>query len=216
MKKMLEAEIWTIIRSDQGNAVLLRLLGSDISVPIFIGPLESQSILIGLGGVSFPRPLTHDLLLNIVHRMEIGLVRAEISDIKDNTFIARLYFEGRQYTPAHPLVLDSRPSDALALALRCKCPVFVAEKVAAHAGVPVDIFINTPGEDPAFPLEAVSDEEPEVSEKSLRRLALQVELETAVANEEYERAAEIRDTLTLLDNETGSFPSSLSENRPKI
>jgi hypothetical protein len=147
--------------------------------------------------------------------MGVELVRAVIYDIKDSTFIARLYFEGNRYSPGSPLVLDSRPSDALALALRCKCPVFVAEKVAINTGVPVDVF-STAGEIPSFPLEAASEEEPEIPEKSLRRLTLQVELEAAVANEEYERAAEIRDTLIMLDNESGPDPSSFGEDRPKM
>jgi bifunctional DNase/RNase len=199
MQKMLEVEIWTIIRTDQGNAVLLRPLGSEISVPIFIGPLESQSLLIGFSGVSFSRPLTHDLLLHIIYRMGIKLVRTEIYDIKENTFLAHLYLEGNQYPPENPLILDSRPSDALALALRCKCPVFMAGKVVADVGVPTDTFINTPGEDLIFSPEPDFEEEPEISEKNLRRLALQAELETAVANEEYERAAEIRDAIILLE-----------------
>ncbi|MDR3166590.1 MAG: bifunctional nuclease family protein [Treponema sp.] len=209
MQKMLEVEIWTIIRTDQGNAVLLRPLGSDISVPIFVGPLESQSILIGLSGMSFPRPLTHDLLLHVINRVGINLVRTEIYDIKENTFLARLYLEGNRYPPENPLVLDSRPSDAIALALRCKCPVFVAGKVVTNVGVPVDMFINTSGEDSPFPPGTTSDsvKEPEISEKKLRRLILQAELDTAVANEEYERAAEIRDALSLLDSQTGPFPA---------
>ncbi|MDR2629338.1 MAG: bifunctional nuclease family protein [Spirochaetaceae bacterium] len=203
MRKMREVEIWTIMKTDQGNAVLLRPLGSDISVPIFIGPLESQAILIGLGGLVFPRPLTHDLLLDIIHRVGLELIRAEVHDIKENTFLARLFFAGNQYPPDKPLILDSRPSDALALALRCKCPMFVSERVVIKAGVPTDIFINAPGEDPAFPPEAGFDKKPEFFEKNRRRLALQTELEDAVANEEYERAAKIRDALILLDRDTG-------------
>ncbi|MFP3090585.1 bifunctional nuclease family protein [Treponema sp. TIM-1] len=200
MQKMTEVEIWTIIRTDQGNAVLLRPLGSDISVPIFIGPLESQAILIGLGGMTFPRPLTHDLLLDLMHRVGLRLIRTEIYDIKENVFLARLYLD-RDH-PGNPLILDSRPSDAIALALRCKCPILVSKKVVTAAGVPADIFINAPGENPAFPSEARFEERSEISEKSLRRLALQTELEGAVANEEYERAAKLRDALILLDNET--------------
>jgi bifunctional DNase/RNase len=202
MKKMLEVEIWTIIRTTQGNAVLLRPLSSEISVPIFIGPTESQAILIGLGGVSFPRPLTHDLLIDLVHRVGLELLRIEIYDIKDNTFLARLYLEGNQYPPGSPLILDSRPSDALALALRCKCPMFVSGKVVTMVGVPVDVFINAPGEDPAFPSETAIEEKSEISEKTLRRLTLQTELESAVASEDYERAAKIRDALILLDSYT--------------
>jgi bifunctional DNase/RNase len=199
MQKMIVVEIWTIIKTDQGNAVLLRPLGSDISVPIFIGPLESQAILIGLGGMTFPRPLTHDLILDLIHRVGFSLIHTEIYDIKDNVFLARLYLD--RDPPGSPLILDSRPSDAIALALRCKCPILVSKKVLVSTGVPVDVFINAPGEDPAFPSEAHLEERSEMREKSLRRLALQTELEGAVASEEYERAAKIRDALVLLDSE---------------
>ncbi|MDR2759501.1 MAG: bifunctional nuclease family protein [Spirochaetaceae bacterium] len=202
MQKMIEVEIWTIIRTEQGNAVLLRPLQSELSVPIFIGISESQAILIGLGGMSFPRPLTHDLLIDLIHRVGLKLIRTEVYDIKDNTFLARLHLNGGGYPPDSPLILDSRPSDAIALALRCKCPIFVAQKVVTIAGVPVDIFINAPGENPAFPSEGKFEERSESSEKNLRRLALQTELEGAVANEEYERAAKLRDALILLDNDT--------------
>jgi bifunctional DNase/RNase len=199
MQKMLEIEIWTIIRTEHGNAVLLRPLGSDVAVPAFISPSEAQSILIGFNGMSLARPLTHDLILHIFHRMEIKLVRTEIYDLKENTFLARLYLEGSRYPPESPLILDSRPSDAIALALRCKCPVFVSGKVAADVGVSVDYFINTSGEDTVFSPKTFSGEGPEISEKNFQRLTLQAELETAVANEEYERAAKIRDALILLD-----------------
>ncbi|MDR1108158.1 MAG: bifunctional nuclease family protein [Spirochaetaceae bacterium] len=203
MDKMLDAEIWTILQTAQGNAVLLRPVGSDVSVPIFVGPQESKSIIIGLSGMTFPRPLTHDLLLSIIHRMEIELIRAEIYDIKDTVFLARLYFAGNRFTQDNPLILDSRPSDALALALalalRCNCPVFVSGKVVAEAGLPTDVFMTDPGGELVFPGEAGSKGEPEVLEKDRRRRALLAELEAAVANEEYERAAEIRDALSLLD-----------------
>ena len=62
---LVEAEIWTIARTDQGNAVLVRPIGSESAVPIFIGQLEAQSILIGLGNVPMPRPLTHDLFITL-------------------------------------------------------------------------------------------------------------------------------------------------------
>jgi bifunctional DNase/RNase len=62
---LVEAEIWTIARTEQGNAVLIRPIGSESAVPIFMGQLEAQSILIGLGSVPMPRPLTHDLFIKI-------------------------------------------------------------------------------------------------------------------------------------------------------
>ena len=95
MNTLVKAEIWTIARTDQGNAVLVRPIGAEIAVPIFIGQLETQSILIGFGDVAVPRPLTHDLMLSVVRRMGSELLRIEINDLKDGTFFARLVQIGR-------------------------------------------------------------------------------------------------------------------------
>jgi bifunctional DNase/RNase len=190
---MLKAEIWTIARTDQGNAVLLRPLGSDISVPIFIGPLETQYILIG-GDTPVKRPLTPDLFLSLVKRVGLELKRVEIHDIRDNTFHARLVLLGGEYTGRQPLILDARPSDAFALAVRKKCPIYVSGKVVEQTGIPVDMVIEEV-EEAAHSI----DDKRAVTEESKRRGLLE-ELEKAVAAEEYERAAEIRDILLLLNS----------------
>ncbi|MDR2020250.1 MAG: bifunctional nuclease family protein [Treponema sp.] len=199
--KMIEAEIWTIVRTDQGNAALLRPLGSDISAPIFIGQSEAQAILMGLGEVAVLRPLTHDLLLDVIRRLGFDLFRAEVHDLRDGVFYARLFLSGGNYTAGDPLVLDARPSDAIALAVRCKCPVFVSEKVMEEAGVSIDLIIGEVSETGRFPggLNAGASG-PEFKAQSRRKI-LQAKLEVAVEAEEYERAAEFRDILTILDRE---------------
>src|SRR5208283_451858 len=85
-----EAEVWTVAQTDQGNVVLVRPKGSDLAVPIFIGQLETQSILIGMGGVEVPRPLTHDLLLSMVSALSAEMARIEIHDLREGTFYARI------------------------------------------------------------------------------------------------------------------------------
>jgi bifunctional DNase/RNase len=190
---MQEAEIWGIAKSGEGSMVFLRPLNSDYAVPIFIGQMEAQSILIGYGGVSIPRPLTADLLLNVVRSTGLVLLKVEVNELRDNTFFARLIFssiEGGNYTAEKPLIVDARPSDAFALAVRSKCPIYVDETVIDQAGI------------------LTEDIESEPKEQSLakRREALKIQLEDAVAAEEYETAAEIRDMLTLLDQEEGDFP----------
>src|SRR5512137_854689 len=67
---LVPAEVWTVAKAEQGNAVLVRPLGLDVAVPIFIAPLEAQSIMIGLGSVKMPRPLTHDLFLTTLENLE--------------------------------------------------------------------------------------------------------------------------------------------------
>jgi bifunctional DNase/RNase len=196
---MLKSEIWTIVRTGLSMAVLLRPLGYQVSVPIFIGQLEAQSILAGFGRAALSRQksFTHDLMAELIRRAGFELVRAEIYDIKNSAFLARLFFHGSLYTGEKktgekPLVFDSRPSDAVALAIRCKCPIFIAQKIVSDMGVPEEFFLGITEE--AVPL-------PTESSVNSRRMALQAELEDAVAQEEYERAAEIRDMLILMDKE---------------
>ncbi|RKX74965.1 MAG: hypothetical protein DRP87_15690, partial [Spirochaetes bacterium] len=122
---LVEAEVWTVARTDQGNAVLIRPVGGDVAVPIFIGQLEAQSILIGMGNVPMPRPLTHDLFLSVLERMGITIERVEITELKEGTFYAQLILNRNGET----VVIDSRPSDSIALAVRDKCPIYISEAV---------------------------------------------------------------------------------------
>ncbi|GHV63668.1 hypothetical protein AGMMS49587_14430 [Spirochaetia bacterium] len=200
MEDMLEAEIWTVARMEQGNAVLLRPLGSDTVVPIFVGQLEAQSILIGFGDVKVKRPLTCDLFLELARLTGLILFRVEVHEIRNNTFFARLLLVGKEFSEARPLVLDSRPSDAFALAVRHKCPVFIAPLVVEQAGIPADLVIEDVGEF-AKELEYPTQPPPGTKPQGAKRRDLQTKLEQAVAAEEYERAAEIRDQLILLEQE---------------
>jgi bifunctional DNase/RNase len=210
MDNMQEAEIWTIARTMQGNAVLLRPLGSDTVVPIFIGQLETQSILLGLGDVKIARPLTSDLFLETIRRLGYTLFRVEVHEIRNDTFYARLLLSGREYPETKPLILDSRPSDAFALATRCKCPVYVAPSVVEKTGIPVELIIEETG---SIDTAAGSPSNSKDINSSIRtkRRKLQAELEEVVAEENYERAAEIRDLITLLDEE---LKDSRNNSRP--
>lgn len=170
---MLEAEIWGIAETGDGYMIFIKPLESEYAVPIFIGQLEAQAILIGFGGISISRPLTADLMQNLIKKANLELLRIEICDLRDNTFFGALVFKkpgGREFS------IDSRPSDALSLAVRCKSPIFINEEVVNKAGISTD---------------ELSSGKEEAAKKSL----LQKELEDAVAVENYERAAEIRDLL---------------------
>ena len=204
MENMLEAEIWTIVRTGPSMAILLKPLGYQVSVPIFIGHREAQSILTGLGEGASPRrsPSTHDLMADFVRQMGFELVRVEISDIKNSAFLSRLFFQGTQHAGGKSLTFDSSPSDAVALAIRCKCPIFIAQKIVIEVGVPDEFFVGV-SEKAAPPSQEFSG--------NSRRMALQSELEDAVAQEEYERAAKIRDMLILMDKESlPEFPEDHS------
>ncbi|GHT91643.1 hypothetical protein FACS1894140_2570 [Spirochaetia bacterium] len=200
MEDMLEAEIWTVARTDQGNAILLRPLGSDTVVPIFVGQIEAQSILIGLGDVKVKRPLTWDLILELARQTGLTLFRVEVYEIRGNTFFARLLLAGKEFSEANPLLLDSRPSDAFALAVRHKCPVFISPRVVEQVGIPADLVIEDVAEF-AQKTEHQTTIPPKTAPRTAERQKLQTELEQAVTAEEYERAAEIRDLLILLEQE---------------
>jgi bifunctional DNase/RNase len=180
VNNMLEAEIWGIAEAGEGYTVFIKPRESEQTVPIFIGQLEAQAILAGFEGIVTPRPLTADLFLRLVQKTECKLIRVEISELTGNTFFSRMIFSGSR----GEFVLDARPSDALALAVRCKCPLYIAEKVVTEVGIPVDVL----------------DEATE-SGRELRKEILRSELDEAVAGENYEKAAEIRDLLNLLDKD---------------
>ena len=112
---LVEAEIWTIARTDQGNAVLVRPIGSESAVPIFIGQLEAQSILIGLGNVPMPRPLTHDLFITLFSMLGAELQRIEITALKEGTFYAQIILSK---TSGEELIVDARPSDSIGIAVQ--------------------------------------------------------------------------------------------------
>jgi bifunctional DNase/RNase len=109
------------------NSPILILINAegDKSVPIWIGLLEATAIASELENVKFSRPMTHDLMKNLMDLLGIKLARIEICDLKDNTFFALLYlvFQNKEFS------MDARPSDAIALALRSQAPIFVEEEV---------------------------------------------------------------------------------------
>ncbi len=227
MYTLVRAEIWTIAQTNQGNAVLIRPIGSEIAVPIFIGQLETQSILIGFGDVTIPRPLTHDLMISVIKHLGAELLRIEITDLKDGTFYARLVIQSTLIDESE-FTLDCRPSDALALAVRLKCPLYISEQVVQEAGVSVNLivdaatasaeqdlknFTDEQGEIDKTPNEGIEDEflregmamsppqSAQAQSKEAQRRALKAELDKAVANEEYERAAKLRDLLASLGDD---------------
>jgi bifunctional DNase/RNase len=178
LKELIEAEIWTLARIEEGNLLMLRPLGTEQVIPIFIGALEAKVIKLTLDDVLVERPLTHDLFLEFIKAALFTLERVEITDVKNDVFYSRLCFTGPGHDENNLLYIDSRPSDALALAIRAKCPLFVATKVLVKSGSPIDFVMKGKIESP--------------------RSLLIRELDDAVAAEDYERAAEIRDRLNML------------------
>jgi hypothetical protein len=109
--------------------VVLKDVASDTVMPIWVGIFEANAIAIEIEKVAVPRPMTHDLARNLIRNMNARLDRVVISELKDDTFFATLWLQQGD----EPLVLDARPSDALALALRADCPIYVTEDVMQRA-----------------------------------------------------------------------------------
>jgi bifunctional DNase/RNase len=109
--------------------VILRDADNQRVLPIWVGPVEANAIALQIENVAPPRPMTHDLLMRVLAELGATLVRVIIEDLKDNTFYAYLELD----RDGEPLLIDARPSDALALALRTKARVFVHPQVLDQA-----------------------------------------------------------------------------------
>jgi bifunctional DNase/RNase len=107
------------------TVVVLKDLSSDTALPIFIGLLEATNIAAKLENIALPRPMTHDLLKNIMDQLGVEVDRVEISDLRDETFYAWIYLSLND----RETKIDARPSDALAMALRTGSRIYVKEKV---------------------------------------------------------------------------------------
>jgi hypothetical protein len=109
--------------------VVLKDVASETVMPIWVGIFEANAIAIEIEKVAAPRPMTHDLTRNLIRHLNAQLERVVISELKDDTFFATIWL--RQGNEA--LAIDARPSDAIALALRADCPIYVAEDVMQTA-----------------------------------------------------------------------------------
>jgi len=105
--------------------VILKETTGEKTLPIWIGLLEATAIASELEGIQFSRPMTHDLLKNIIDLIDVKVNKIEVCDLKNNTYYALIHMEHK----GKEMTIDARPSDALALSLRVKAPIFVAEEV---------------------------------------------------------------------------------------
>ena len=108
-----------ILRDKEGQRVL----------PIWVGAFEANAIALQIENVTTPRPMTHDLLKNVIHDLKADIQKIVVSDLKENTFYALIYLR----VNGEAVAIDARPSDALALALRARAPIFVEDRVIDHA-----------------------------------------------------------------------------------
>ena len=124
---MVEVRVWRLAldgRTDTPVVVLQEVNGKRV-LPIWIGRSEARAIAMELAGQKFQRPLTHDLLKTIIDGLQGAVRKIVITDLKENTFFAKLFIEKGEEI----IGIDARPSDSIALALKSKAPVFVAEEL---------------------------------------------------------------------------------------
>jgi hypothetical protein len=105
--------------------LLLKEINGDDTLPIWIGRPEADSIALAIGKITTPRPLTHDLVKNLLDGMKVKVARIVVTDIIDNTYYAVIYIEKN----GMEIPIDSRPSDAIAIAIRTNSPIFVEDSV---------------------------------------------------------------------------------------
>jgi len=115
----------------QHRVVVLKEEEQDRYLPIWIGPFEADAITIGLQKVQMTRPLTHDLLSAIIDQMDASVSHIQVNDLRNDTFYAQIVVQQNGRT----VEIDSRPSDAIALAVRVDVPIYVAEEVMDKAGI---------------------------------------------------------------------------------
>lgn len=126
----------TLDQATNTPILILKSTESDQALPIWIGLLEATSIASVLQNINFDRPMTHDLFKNVLETIDMDVAKVEVCDLKDNTFYAKIYFLSRE----KEFNMDARPSDAIAIALRFKAPIFVDDAVFSKFKGPDEIL----------------------------------------------------------------------------
>jgi len=127
--QLVPVKVSGLVRDQRGNpVVLLAVENNEKVLPIWIGHAEGIAIELHIKGEKFERPLTHDLLRTTLESLGASVVRVAVTDLRENTFFAKIYLERE----SEVYVIDARPSDSIALALKTGAPIFVSREVLAH------------------------------------------------------------------------------------
>jgi len=174
-----------------GYTLFLQMKDDDErSLPIVVGQFEAQAIALALEQIHLDRPMTHDLLSQVITNMTEGLESVSIQKLKEGTFYAELNVRNENGIEK----IDARPSDAIALALRARVPIKVSREIFDEASIPMPI--TNEGEQKSEP--SLADNVGEITRRAELRFDLERDLREAVSTEEYEKAALIRDRLNAL------------------
>jgi len=186
---MIHVSVDNLSISNVGFVVLLKGEHDPRTLPIFIGVPEAQAIAARLNNIELPRPMTHDLLKTMLDMLEGRIDRVEVYDLQDSTFFGRLILSNQ----GQDMAVDSRPSDAIAIALRCSAPIYVANEVMDRAGIVLNDSEQTSAE--AAAADNAASEPAAAQPESDILTKLRNALEKAIKDECYEEAARLRDEI---------------------
>lgn len=197
-KNITQVEIFGLTLSSSlsggGYAVILKEIDGERRLPIVIGQFEAQVIAIHLERVNPPRPLTHDLMKNFIELFGFAIEYVTITELRDSTFYAKIKIDNDAYEE-----IDARPSDAIALALKFNAPIYVATSILDEIGFVPEITEEKKSENNNIPFEDefLEEDDQESVQKKLEKL--KKDLEEAVTNEDYEKAAALRDEIKKIE-----------------
>jgi bifunctional DNase/RNase len=141
--------------STNSPIVILKDVSSDTVLPIWVGLYEANAIALEVEKASPPRPMTHDLLKSLIHGLNAEVQRIVVTELRDDTFYAVIWMQQN----GEVVTLDARPSDAIALALRTDCPIYVSEEVLKEAKVVPNVADSASSEELRRWLENLNDED---------------------------------------------------------
>lgn len=180
-------------------ALILNEIEGKRRLPIIIGSFEAQAIALEMEHIQPPRPMTHDLIKTVIEGLNAWVKQVVINDLKDGTFYAQVVCENE----GSEVALDARPSDAIAIAVRFNAPIYVNEHVLSEAGILAEEQEeDTPDLSESAP--TYSSVDTPASDVSDPLISLQRQLDQAIAEEDYETAARLRDEIQRLKDRLGN------------
>ena len=163
-------------------AVILKEITGKKCLPVVVGSFEAQSIALAIEVINTPRPLTHDLICDLIKGIDGTLSSVRINHLEDGVFFAQMEIHSKELGKR---VIDARPSDAIAVALRLNAPILVAKEIIKKAGIGQENLV---------------DEKKVVKNPKISLKALKQKLKNAIDEEEYEVAAKLRDKIIKLES----------------
>ncbi|MBC8491519.1 MAG: bifunctional nuclease family protein [Candidatus Marinimicrobia bacterium] len=176
----------------KGYAIILKEIDGNRQLPVIVGVFEAQSIALALQQVKMPRPMTHDLFVRVLTRLGASVQEVVINDLIDGTFYAKITLKNKH--DQFLVHIDSRPSDAIAIALRVDADIIVSESVMEEAGQLLNL--------PDLQKHPLVKEAPTEDDLLDRLIELKTKLQIAIDDENYELAAKLRDQISSLEKES--------------